>query len=244
MKNPISGNAWNEERKRIRAAYEERDRLMPYENWETNIYHPRHPVGQLFHEHNHDFLLEGLNFLNIDLRTLRVLDVGCGYGYWLRYLIEIGANPANLTGIDLSPERISFAERMNPSITWLQQEEITLPFDSESFDIVLQVLVFSSITDEETRRILADEINRVTRPGGNILWVDQRKSRSGSLTGFSRAQALEYFSGGKIIYSRPVQPRYFRRLHGKTAWLAKTIHWFTKAGCESWFLIIRKEDIS
>jgi len=240
----MSRNSWNEEFHRIRTAYEERDGKMPYDSWETNMYHPRHPIGQLFHEHNHDSLLRALNSLKMDLRNLKVLDVGCGYGYWLRYMVEIGASPANLTGIDLSQRRITVAERMNSSITWLHNEDILLPFPSESFDIVMQVLVFSSIVDEAARGILAGEINRVTRPGGNILWVDQRKSRSGALTGFSRAQALEYFPGGNIVYSRPVHPRYFRRLHGKTAWLARMIHWFTKAGCESWFLIFQKEGFS
>lgn len=236
----LNHNLLNDELDRIRDIYKKRDEMMAYNNWETNIYHPRHPMGQLFHEHNRDILLKVLDYLKIDLTPLKVLDVGCGYGFWLRYMVEIGATPGNLTGIDLSSHRIKIAESTNPAIQWIPNENITLPFPSESFDLVVQALVFSSISDENTRRILAGEINRVTKSGGYIFWVDHRKKFSDKLVGFSASQVLDYFQYGTILYSIPVQPRYFRRLYGRYAWLARAIYCFTKTGCESWFLIIKK----
>ena len=47
-----------------------------------------------------------LNSLSLALEDLKVLDIGCGSGYFLRYFASLGGNPANLFGIDLIPERL------------------------------------------------------------------------------------------------------------------------------------------
>ena len=41
-----------------------------------------------------------------DMAALKVLDVGCGTGSFLRQLIDWGANPAKLTGTELLAERL------------------------------------------------------------------------------------------------------------------------------------------
>jgi len=40
------------------------------------------------------------------LNTKKILEVGCGSGYWLREFIKWGARPENITGIDLLDNRI------------------------------------------------------------------------------------------------------------------------------------------
>jgi SAM-dependent methyltransferase len=47
-----------------------------------------------------------------------------------------------------------------------------LPFSSESFDIVLQATVFTSILNETLKRSVAAEMMRVLKPEGVILWYD------------------------------------------------------------------------
>ena len=64
--------------KRVREVYATRDSVMPVQDWKVNIYHPRHPLGRLFHEHNHSILVQALNNLDFDLGGRKVLDVGCG----------------------------------------------------------------------------------------------------------------------------------------------------------------------
>jgi ubiquinone/menaquinone biosynthesis C-methylase UbiE len=230
----------NEER-RILEEYAKRDARLPLHDWRTNIYHPRHPIGHLLQEHNHDILADALNHLDVDLRALKILDVGCGDGSWLRYLVELGADPANCVGVDLSEKRIGVARQRNPAIVWYRHNIAELPFPDCSFDFVLQSVVFSSILDPQMRMSCADEMRRVTTNKGKIFWIDLRRTTSSTLVAFSEAKALRYFPGLPVVYRRNVHPAYFRRITGRFAWLAKSIYYFTKFKCESLLLVFVKD---
>jgi ubiquinone/menaquinone biosynthesis C-methylase UbiE len=229
-----------DEESRLLKEYADRDTLLPWNNWRTNIYHPRHPTGSLFHEHNHEILVEALNRLGLDLANLRILDVGCGYGYWLRYLVELGADPGNCYGIDLSDSRIAIAKHKNPAINWRVDNLDELSFENDSFDLVLQTVVFSSILAEEVRLAGTSEMKRVLRAGGHILWIDLIKSTPGKLSGFSLTDIKSYFPGMQVLFHKPVQPRYFRRINGKLAWVSKVIYEFIDFRCESRLIVLRK----
>src|SRR4051812_4080859 len=41
-----------------------------------------------------------------NLSQERILEIGCGDGYWLRQFVQWGAKPAGLFGVDLVEERI------------------------------------------------------------------------------------------------------------------------------------------
>lgn len=45
-----------------------------------------------------------------------------------------------------------------------------LPYEDESFDIVMQFTVFTSILDSEMKQNIAREMLRVIKPDGIILW--------------------------------------------------------------------------
>ena len=225
---------------RIKVAYKNRDGILYSSNWKKDIYHPRHPMGRLFFEHNYNILVNALNDLDIELENSTVLDVGCGEGAWLRLLVELGAKPENLTGIDLSESRIETARKNNPAINLTTSEGDSIFFQSETFDIVMQVVVFSSIIDQNLTQILLTEMLRVTRPGGYILWIDHKKSHSATLSGYSVGQLLEYLSGCSLVYQESVHPRYMRNWYYRP-WLCRLLYDFTKKDCDSWFLVFRKE---
>jgi ubiquinone/menaquinone biosynthesis C-methylase UbiE len=226
------------ERTRLREVYAARDAAMPLASWRDNIYHPRHPLGHLFHEHNHDALVDALNALDLDLAGARALDVGCGWGYWLRYLVDLGADPTLLSGIDLSQERIAAAHASNPAISWLHHDAAALPFPDEHFDLVIQVVVFSSIRDATERAALAAEMLRVARPGGHILFVDHKRDHGDHLVGFQPEAVSEAFGDSPIVYQQSVHPSYFRTLAHTRPWLAQTLYRLTKRRCDSWFLAL------
>jgi ubiquinone/menaquinone biosynthesis C-methylase UbiE len=103
----------------------------------------------------------------------RILDVGCGTGYWLQRLIAWGARSDDAAGVDLLHHRIRKARRLCPPETGLScGSAVALPFRSASFDLVLQFIVFTSILDPDVRRSVADEMVRVLTPEGAILWYD------------------------------------------------------------------------
>lgn len=229
-----------DEEKRILEEYEKRDARMPWNDWKTNIYHPRHPIGKLIQEHNHNLLSDALNQLDLDLSNLKILDIGCGYGYWLRHFVELGANPKNLVGIDLAVHRIDVAKQKNPAIRYLHHNVATLPFPSKSFDFVMQSVVFSSILDAQMRTSCATEMYRVTKAGGIIFWIDLTHSASDLLVNISESDVRRYFPKMQVIYNKRILPRYFYSCNEKCAWLAKLIYLFTKYGCTSQLLILRK----
>jgi len=110
-----------------------------------------------------------------DLTELRVLDVGCGTGYWLRRMLDWGANPTLLHGIDAIGGRLEKARSGLPTgISLLEGDAGQLPWSDAHFDLVTQFVVFSSILAPEHRRQVAREIVRVLAPGGLVLWYDFR----------------------------------------------------------------------
>ncbi|HST88742.1 MAG TPA: class I SAM-dependent methyltransferase [Ktedonobacterales bacterium] len=107
-----------------------------------------------------------------DLVETTVLDIGCGSGSQLRRLLDYGAMPEHLTGIDLLPERIERARHLNPAMQWVRGSAHELPFADAHFDLVTTYTMFSSILDEPLRRRIAAEMWRVLKPGGMVIVYD------------------------------------------------------------------------
>src|SRR5262249_34953655 len=66
------------------------------------------------------------------LHGLRVLDVGCSHGRLLRTFLDLGANPAALTGVDVLPKAIEHARRLSPAIDFRVTAGVDLDFPSAS----------------------------------------------------------------------------------------------------------------
>ena len=110
----------------------------------------------------------------LPLTGRRVLEVGCGSGKVLASLLELGAQPENLYGMDLLPERIAEAQQHYPDLSFQCANAEQLEFPETSFDLVLLFAVFSSILNEQMSCNVAYEVSRVLRPGGAVLWYDFR----------------------------------------------------------------------
>ncbi|MFT6672169.1 MAG: SAM-dependent methyltransferase [Afipia broomeae] len=108
-----------------------------------------------------------------DLSELRIADIGCGTGAFLRSLCEWGAVPANLTGVEYLPDRIERARTIShPDIQWVLGD---LSDGTEGqFDLTTANLVFSSILDAHLRNRLATEMWDRTLPGGLLMIFDFR----------------------------------------------------------------------
>ena len=107
------------------------------------------------------------------LKSKTILEIGCGTGYWLREFIKGGAEPGNITGLDVLPERVALAKRLSPAgmrIECANAAETGLA--PESFDLVVQSTVFTSILDAVARQQVALEMLRVLKADGLILWYD------------------------------------------------------------------------
>jgi arsenite methyltransferase len=102
----------------------------------------------------------------------RIVDVGCGPGFYCLELVEQTGSSGSVTGIDASPAMLALAQRRcaeHDNIDLLEGEATSLPIPDGAFDAALSVQVQEYIPDLE--RSLA-ELHRVLRPGGRVLVYD------------------------------------------------------------------------
>jgi ubiquinone/menaquinone biosynthesis C-methylase UbiE len=109
-----------------------------------------------------------------DLSGKRVLEVSCGHGGGASYLMRT-LQPTSYTGLDLNGAGIALCRKTHnlPGLDFVQGDAENLPFDDQSFDVVLNVE--ASHCYPHFPRFLA-EVVRVLRPGGHFLYADLRPS--------------------------------------------------------------------
>ncbi len=116
-------------------------------------------------------LLRALTDAGVPLAGARVLDVGCGSGYFLHRLREYGAGECH--GIDLMENRIAEGRERYPALQLHVGSATELPFPEGEFDLVTQFTCLSSIVDPDVRLAVAREMQRVAA-GGWVLSLDMR----------------------------------------------------------------------
>jgi len=133
----------------------------------------------------------------VPLQQRRVLDIGCGYGGVLASLTDLGAQPCDLYGIDLLPDRIEVARRTHPDIHFACGNAEYLEFPDAYCDLVLLFTVFSSILDDRMAGNVANEVRRVLKPGGAVLWYDFRYNNPWNphVRGMTKRHIRSFFPG-------------------------------------------------
>ena len=155
------------EEARVQSAYAKRDPADGRYSW----FNPGHLF--MMQERERTILALLQRFAITSLHNQRILEVGCGSGYWLRELIKWGARPEHITGVELLPDRVAAARHTCPSgVTVSCGSAAQLSYPDETFDIVIQSTVFTSILAPEMKQRIAAEMVRVLKPDGIILWYD------------------------------------------------------------------------
>jgi len=157
-----------DELQRIRSAYSRRDEAptTPY-RWDN--------PGYVFYMQTVErSLLRALDDAGVLLADARVLDVGCGSGYFLHRLREYGAGEC--VGIDLMEDRIAVGRQRYPTLDLRVGSATELPYGDRAFDLVTQFTCLSSILQDDVRLAAAHEMKRVAR-GGWVLSFDMRGRR-------------------------------------------------------------------
>jgi len=127
-----------------------------------------------------------------DLRGRRVLDLGCGYGWFCRW--ARGAGAAAVLGIELSEKMLARAraDTSDAAITYQQTDMESLTLPSDAFDLAYSSLALHYV--ENLNRLMS-RVYRSLVPGGSLV-----------------------FSAEHPIYTAPAEPKWSLDAAGHKIW--------------------------
>ena len=102
----------------------------------------------------------------------RILDAGCGPGFYTRELLDKVGPEGSVVGVDQSAQMLAVARRRcegHAKVAFEETDVTGLPVESEGFDRALSVQVLEYVRDFAAA--LA-EIHRALRPGGRVIIWD------------------------------------------------------------------------
>jgi len=98
-------------------------------------------------------------------RSIRIMDLGCGFGAFLGLLADEGY--VNAVGVDISPQQIAVAHQLGVTNTRVASLRDAL-FGSTRYDCITMIDVIEHLTREEAVDTL-NLISEVLRPGGTLI---------------------------------------------------------------------------
>ena len=106
------------------------------------------------------------------IKDKQILDVGAGTGRLVSRLVNAGAE---VTALDISDVMVSKLKAKSYKLKAIVGDAEDLPFEVESFDIVIATFLIVHLKDLER---FFDEVYRVLKPGGLFLVtnINQRKA--------------------------------------------------------------------
>ena len=127
-----------------------------------------------------------------DLRRRKVLDLGCGFGWFCRWAREQGAS--NVVGVDVSEKMLARAgaASADPAITYTRADMEQLELPPKTFDVVYSALALHYV---ENLSALLSQSYRSLAPGGILV-----------------------FSVEHPIFTAPSQPRWSLDAAGRKTW--------------------------
>lgn len=129
------------------------------------------------------------------------LEVGCGEGRNCRMLRDFGCS---VTGLDPVDALVDAARERDPSGRYETGFSESLPFENDSFDLVLCVMVLGNVNDLGAA---ITQMARVVKPGGHILIVENTSFASASLA--SRPAKCPETGRDLKVISKYLMPRQY-----------------------------------
>jgi SAM-dependent methyltransferase len=143
-----------------------------------------------------------------------ILDIGCGTGWWLRWLAAEGVAPERLHGVERLGDRAEAVAAAVPGASIVAGDARSLPYASERFALMLLFTVLSSLGGRADLERALREARRVTAPGGLVLVWEPRvpDPRNRGARRIRPAEVLAVLGGHGEVRSTTVFPPLARRL--------------------------------
>lgn len=104
-----------------------------------------------------------------DIEVNKILDIGCGEGYYNRVLLS--KKDYNIVGIDISKEACLKASKLSKDIMYVVASSNNLPFEDNEFDLILNI--FAPHNEEEFTRVSNGYILKVIPNKEHLLELKQ-----------------------------------------------------------------------
>ena len=111
------------------------------------------------------------DFFGDDLSEKKIIEIGAGSGSNLLHFHRLGFKWENIYANELLDDRYSVLRERLPNSTCIRGDASKLDYANE-FDVVFQSTVFTSILDKNFRKILAEKMFEMLKPGGIIISYD------------------------------------------------------------------------
>lgn len=109
-------------------------------------------------------------FAKVQFKNKKFLEVGCGLGYFSEKAAAAGAQ---VTGIDIGDKLVKKTQKKIPTGKFLVASADALPFQANSFDLVLCTEVVEHVVNQKKT---IDELVRVAKPKGTLVITTPNKN--------------------------------------------------------------------
>ncbi|KKN02560.1 hypothetical protein LCGC14_1116500 [marine sediment metagenome] len=117
--------------------------------------------------------IENLVFEKLIKPNNKILDIGCGKGFFLRRIYENFGDSIDYYGVDISEVAINLAKKYFMKAKYTTSSGENLPFENNSFNYVQLISTLWHVVDQEK---VLKEAHRVLIKGGFIYMVIHKKS--------------------------------------------------------------------
>ncbi|MBR9702070.1 class I SAM-dependent methyltransferase [Candidatus Pacearchaeota archaeon] len=160
-------------------------------------------------EHSKEFLRKPHTLKELgNLKGKRLVDIGCGSGYWTRLFAQRGAD---CTGVDISENQLALARkeegRKSLGIKYLKGDFTNLKkIKSNRYDIAVIIYALLEIPSKTKINKLFQEAYRILKKGGRLFISDMHPFDPITHARFKLPKGFHYFmSGAKMIaYAKQV----------------------------------------
>lgn len=151
---------------RIRRVFEERDLHSNDHNKRDGLYYDHFYTCE-----KHLHFKKILGYKGKSFEELKILEIGAGLGGNMLFFKSLGFAWHNIYANELTEGRFKKLKTNLPTANLYLGDAQTLPFEN-TFDVVLQSTVFTSILDPNLKKTLAQKMLSYTKKSGVILWYD------------------------------------------------------------------------
>ena len=189
----------NNEIENIKQSYNKRSNLL-------NRYSLLQPDVYLKEQEKERALIKILNKkFGVHFNDKKFLEIGGGIGTNIYLFLKLGFLPQNIFFNELIEERFNKAKSLLPDqVNFYYGNALDLNIEKEYFDIIYQSTVFTSILDYSFKKLLAEKLWEMIKPGGIFLWYDfiYDNPFNKDVKGVSTKEIKYLFPNGRIKYYR------------------------------------------